>query len=328
MKRRHMSEADKRAAKHAEIDARYRAKRKKGWDAMPRHKQIAALRRGQLLRLMAVRSVRIKTEAELEQMIAAAAGINWTMQKPVEIAHRLDITIEEKWYFDLRNFPSIATKEEEAAYLRTARKASGAEYQRLKRQQTKINRMETTKMVSDLSVRDEVIHQMLKAHRRWVTIRWMMRKVEGLAAFKRPDGKALRGASLKTRVHEACNRLVAAELVDKKRKSMPHAFRVLFRWKSDRTAVQAYKKRVASRKDPHEVSTTTPSALTCDDASSHVSYSRRATPLLRAARRSLRETASPQESRSLRESGTSERRRSSSALSTVTTSDAGGKTVH
>lgn len=292
-------------AKQNEIAVRYRAKRKRAWNAMPRVEQIIALRRGQLRRLMAVRSG-CNIMGELDDMIEGQAGVGWEILKPVEISHRLNISLREKMQLDLRNFPaSDVSKEQQAAMLRAARKKRNAERMRRKRQPMEA----TMQMINDLSVRDEALHALLKGHRKWQTIRWMMRKLEGLPAFKRPDGKALRGISLKSRVHEACNRLVAAGLVEKKSKPMRRVIRALFRWKSDRTTVQPYRNRVRARENPHGIGTTSLSALTSAHACAHDSYCRERT-------------------HSLREQGVAERQRSPVPIETDTTNDVGGKTVH
>jgi hypothetical protein len=242
-----------KAAKRAEIDRRYKAKQRAGWQRMSFVKQITAVKRGQLKRLLSSR----RDNRSIEEV----AGVDWHLQKPREISDRLNITLREKMELNLRNLPACdVTPEEEAAAMKARRNAMAAARKRDKRKAMQIRKQEMEIMISDLSIREEIVHVLLKASRKWTTVKQMTRKVKNAAAFRCPDGSPMSAQSFKMIIHRAYDALSQDGLIEQKREQTKRGIPVRFaRWKADpndRNTVTTEQHPVRARATPHGMGTT------------------------------------------------------------------------
>jgi hypothetical protein len=262
------SNADK-VAKLREIDRRYNAKRRAGWKRMSRVSQIVALRRGQLARLLAARHDR--------RSIEDVGGVDWHLQKPREVSERFGITLLEKMAHGLWHFPACdVTEEEEAAAIKERRNAKAAARMRATREATKRERqtkkMEMENMVSDLSVRGELIYVLLKASGKWTSVKQMARKVAGLPAFRRGDGVVISGKSLEVTIRNALKDMIEGGQIERKDRPTARGFKLQVRWRADGKTEKRKSKPVRTCKTPQEIVTTSSLRTTSANAFANDSY--------------------------------------------------------
>jgi hypothetical protein len=136
-------------------------------------------------------------------------------------------------------------------------------------------KMEMENMITDLSVREEIIHTLLRASRKWTTVKQMTRKVKGAAAFRCQDGSPMSPQSFRVVVHRVYDALARDELIDQKFGKTKSGVMRFARWKAHpngRNRVTPKQNRVRTRKNPHGIDTTSRSTLTSGHACPHDSY--------------------------------------------------------
>lgn len=282
---RPQTDAEK-AAKRREIDLHYKAKRESGWKGMSLPQRITSLRRHQLQRLLLGRGDRRSVEE--------AGGVDWHLQSPHNISDCFNVTLREKLEYGISNLPACdVTEEQEAWVLQKRRQEKNTALKRTKREATrherKTRKMEVQMMVQDLSVREEAIHELLKASRKWTSVKQIARKVKGSRAFRRPDRKAIVGKSLDVTIRTALNGMIHSRQIEEKRVPGVRGFRLLVRWKNEGNEETRKLKRVITRKTPHGMGTTSPFDVREEDMSSYGSFLPREDTEPRGSKRAVRQ---------------------------------------
>jgi hypothetical protein len=241
---------------HAEIKRRY-ARR---FQQQPLPQRLSAMARAEIRRLV---RYRIRSKAtSTEQYIIRMLGTDWKSCSGHELANRvlaLRLTLKERMLLDIRRFPAtdVSRTEQTRAYA-SRRRAAHRERERARRRRT-TTMMEATMKTSDLSIRKETLYYLLKQTGRWTDVRSLVEAVKDFEAWQRQGGSRMTPKSLKGRVHETLNLLVAEGAIKQKNGIAKRGLKRLVKWSENkRTSVLAYGKRVRTKKDPHKTGTSEP----------------------------------------------------------------------
>jgi hypothetical protein len=198
-KRRRVSEADQRA-KHTEIELRY------AWHARRQGAKYPALRRAELVRVFRGRLGGEMRRAELDRHIIAAAGDDWASCGAWTLGGRINLTLEERMGYDVR---TIQASDVTRAQAREAYAARRKQRDKERKRRDRARKMEDRKMSRDLSVRQETLFNLLQRNGHPMDVRALVTAVRNFPTWRRPDGRRLKPASLRTLVHRELDMLAS-----------------------------------------------------------------------------------------------------------------------
>ncbi len=204
----HQSTATKRA-KHAEIARRY------GWHARQRDaNSLASVRWAELVRLFRHRLGAELSRVELDRRIIAVAGDDWQSCGAWVIGRRVTLTLAERMTLGIRTmWPADKTRAQVKQAYAERKRQRDRDYRRRIRAQKR----ENARMNHDLSERQETLFALLRGNGKWMTVRQLAAAVRKWSAWKRPDGRAQKIASLRVLVRTELDALGGQGMIEQRR---------------------------------------------------------------------------------------------------------------
>jgi hypothetical protein len=200
-------------AKHVEIERRY------AWHARRQGAKYPALRRAELVRVFRGRLGGEMRRAELDRHIMAATGDDWASCGARILGGRINLTLEERMQYDVR---TIQASDVTRAQARAAYAALRKQRDKERKRRDRARKMEDRNMSRDLSVRQETLFDLLQRSGHAMDVRTLATAVRNFPTWKRPDGRRLKPASLRTLVHRELDMLARQGKIRESRKVNRH----------------------------------------------------------------------------------------------------------